>query len=88
MLNFHLKDFGVTTGIKDTTAYIITRQVMDHIYGDDEKLSSEDFVAIFKMYLGRGGSWEGLMGGSMKDVEILENVLSAFVNYRSAKNSV
>ena len=52
----------MATGIKDTTAYIITRQVMDHVYGDDEKLSSEDFVVIFKIYLGRGGSWEGLMG--------------------------
>lgn len=76
------------TGIKDTTAYIIVRQVMDHIYGDDEKLSSEDFVAIFKMYLGRGGSWEGIMDGDMRDVKILEDVLQAFVNYRSAKNSV
>ena len=76
------------TDIKDTTAYTIVRQMMDHIYGDDEKLSSEDFGAIFKMYLGRGGSWEGIMDGSMKDVKTLENVLQAFVNYRSAKNSV
>ena len=78
----------MATGIKDTTAYIITRQVMDHVYGDDEKLSSEDFVVIFKIYLGRGGSWEGLMGGDMRDVKTLEDVLQAFVNYRSAKNSV
>lgn len=78
----------MATGIKDTTAYFITRQVMDHIYGEDEELSSEDFVVIYKIYLGRGGSWEGLMNGDMKDVKILENVLEAFVNYRSAKNSV
>ena len=78
----------MTTGIKDTTAYTIVRQVMDHIYGDDEKLSSEDFVAIFKMYLGRGGSWEGIMDGNMRDVQTLENVLQAFINYRSAKKSV
>jgi hypothetical protein len=73
-------------GVKDTTAYKITRQVMDHVYGDDEKLSSDEFVAVFNMYLGRKGSWEGIMAGDMKNVEILEGVLESFVNYRRAVN--
>lgn len=74
------------TGIKDTTAYKIVRQIMDHVYGEDEKLSSKDFVAIFKIYLNRGGSWEGLMDGDMRNVKIIEDVLQAFVNYRKASN--
>lgn len=73
-------------GIKDTIAYTIVRQIMDHIYGEDEKLSSKDFIAIFKLYLERGGSWEGLMAGDMRNVKIIEDILQAFINYRKAKN--
>lgn len=75
-----------SAGVKDTTAYKITRQVMDHVYGEDEKMSSDEFVAVFHMYLGRQGTWQGIMDGDMKNVKILEDVLEAFVNYRRAVN--
>jgi hypothetical protein len=74
-------------GIKDTTAYKITRQMMDHIYGEDEKISSDEFVVIFNIYMNRGGTWEGIMAGDMKNAKILEDILEAFINYRSIFNT-
>lgn len=69
-------------GVKDTTAYKIVRQITDHVYGPDTKLSNEDFVKIFHDYGSRGGSWERLMGGDMGCVKIIEDAIDAFMNNR------
>lgn len=57
---------------------------MDHIYGSDESLSSDEFLGVYKIYIGRGGSWEALMRGDLDQVGTLEKVLETFVNYRRA----
>jgi hypothetical protein len=69
-------------GVKDTTAYKIVRQITDHVYGPDTKLSNEDFVRLFRDYGARGGSWERLMGGDMGCVKILEDTIDAFMDNR------
>lgn len=70
-------------GVKDTTAYKITRQIMDHIYGSDEKLSNKEFLAIYELFNRSGGSWGALMNDSMDDVVKLEKCLENFVKYRN-----
>lgn len=69
-------------GVKDTTAYKIVRQITDHVYGPDTKLSNEDFVKIFHDYAARGGSWERLMDGDMRCVKIVEDTIDAFLQSR------
>ena len=69
-------------GVKDTVAYKIVRQVTDHVYGPDTKLSNEDFVKLFHDYGTRGGSWERLMDGDMGCVKILEDAIDAFIENR------
>jgi len=69
-------------GLKDTTAYKIVRQITDHIYGPDEKLSSKDFVQLYSMYRSAGGSWEKLMDGDIGCVKIIEDVLDEFMQNR------
>lgn len=69
-------------GVKDTAAYKIVRQITDHVYGPDTKLSNEEFVKIFYDYGRRGGSWERLMDGDMGCVKIIEDSIDAFMNTR------
>lgn len=69
-------------GVKDTTAYIISRQIMDHIYGDDEKMSGEDFIKLYHDFIQRGGSWKSLMDGDMRSVKFIEDALDHLVKSR------
>jgi len=73
-------DSGVD--VKDTTAYKIARQIMDHIYGDDEDMSNEDFVGLYHDFLRRGGSWKSLMDGDMRSVKFIEDALESLVKSR------
>lgn len=70
------------SGIKDTTAYKIIRQMTDHIYGSDEKYEDSDIVAICRLFGKRQGSWEALMGGSMDDAVRLEDAIGSVIKYR------
>jgi hypothetical protein len=69
-------------GVKDTVAYKIVRQITDHVYGPDSKLSSEDFIKIFHDYGSRGGTWEALMNGDMGCIKIIEDAIDAFMQGR------
>jgi hypothetical protein len=69
-------------GVKDTTAYLISRQIMDHIYGDDEEMSNKDFVGLYHDFLRRGGSWQRLMDGDMRSVKIIEDAIEHLVKSR------
>lgn len=66
-------------GVKDTTAYKIVRQITDHVYGPDTKISNEDFIHIFYDFGIHGGSWERLMNGDMGCVKIIEESIDDFV---------
>ncbi len=69
-------------GIKDTIAYKITRQILDHIYGSEEEMTVDHFVVIFKAYLSRGGTWEGILSGHIRCVQLLEQILGEFVDLK------
>lgn len=69
-------------GIKNTTAYIISRQIMDHIYGENEELSEQDFSYVSSEFRRRAGSWESLTKGDMRSVKALEDSLASLVNTR------
>jgi hypothetical protein len=69
-------------GVKDTVAFKIVRQITDHVYGPDTKLSNEDFVRIFHDYGSRGGSWERLMDGDMGCIKIIEDAIDSFLKNR------
>ena len=71
-----------TPGVKDTVAFKIVRQITDHVYGPDTKISNEDFVKIFHDYASRGGSWERLMNGDMGCVKIIEDTIDTFLETR------
>jgi len=70
------------SGVKDTTAYKIIRQMTDHIWGSDEELEDEDVVAICRLFTHRGGLWQSLMDGAMNDAIRLEKAIESVVKYR------
>ncbi len=70
------------SGVKDTTAYKIIRQMTDHIWGSEESLPDDAVLAICRLFTARHGSWESLMDGSMDDAVLLEEAISSVVKYR------
>lgn len=73
---------------KDTAAYKIFRQVLNHTWGSDEKISSDEFVKLYKTYILNGGSWEAIISGDMDCVKILENTLDDFIKQRHGESKV
>jgi hypothetical protein len=69
--------------VKQTVAFRIVRQSTDHVYGSDEKISPEEFLSIYRMFSGAGGSWEGLVKGDMKSVTLLEGALDRLIRWRN-----
>lgn len=81
-LTVRVSNLNDKAGVKDTTAYKIVRQIMDHIYGEDEDITNGDFVNLYHDFLRRGGSWKALMDGDMKSVKFIEDALESLVKSR------
>lgn len=71
------------SAVKNTVAYRIVRQIVDHVYGPDEKVTPEEFLHVYRIFNGAGGSWEGLIGGDMRSVAMLEGALDRFIKWRN-----
>lgn len=59
-------------GVKDTAAYRVIREMVDHTWGSEVELSDKDVLGICRSYASLGGSWESLLGGDMRCVTLLE----------------
>ena len=70
------------SGLRDTIAYRIVRQILDHVY-PDQKMTNPEFMSIFRTFSDVGGSWEDLIVGSPKSYEMLMDVLKAFVKVKN-----
>ncbi len=69
--------------VKQTLAWRIVRQLVDHVYGSDEKMSSDDFLTVYRAFAGAGGSWEAFIQGDIKAVALLESALDSFIRIRN-----
>ena len=68
--------------VKQTVAYKIVGQIVDHVYGSDEKIEPDEFLHVYRIFNGAGGSWEGLIRGDMRSVALLEGALDRFIKWR------
>jgi hypothetical protein len=68
--------------VKETIAYKIVRQIVDHVWGDED-LSDREFLSICAGFRLRGGSWEAVVRGDMRSVEALEDSIDSFMEARS-----
>lgn len=74
--------------IKDTAAWRITRQLVDHIFGHDTDLSDDEFIFIYRVFLKRGGSWKELMDGNILIIILLEKLLEDYFKVRAMKEAL
>lgn len=69
--------------VKQTVAYKIVRQIVDHVYGSDEEVTPDDFMSVYRIFNGAGGSWEGIIRGDMHSIAVLEGALDRFIRFRN-----
>lgn len=60
-------------GVKDTAAYRVIRQILDHTRGPDLFVSGRDVVAMCKAFRKGGGSWERLLAGDISCFQRLQD---------------
>lgn len=70
-------------GVKDTAAFRVIRQVVDHTWSADEKLDDGEVVRICQDFRRLGGSWKELMAGDVRQFEILEGVIGSLFDSRA-----
>lgn len=67
------------SGIRDTAAYKIVQQILDHTRPDSSKIEDAEFLRILSGFYKRGGSWERLMDGDMRSMINLEDSIDALM---------
>jgi len=65
---------------KETTAYRVIRQLIDHSWGVDVDVSSGLLTDICKTFYRLGGSWERLVDGDPKCFRILDSAINSHLN--------
>lgn len=69
-------------GVKDTAAFRVIRQIVDHTWSSDEDLDENDIVVICRNFRLMGGSWEVLLSGNVDSFQILEDTISSFMKVK------
>ncbi len=73
---------AVDGSVKDTIAFRIVRQILDHVYGNDQKMDDEEFVHLYRTFVRLGGSWEAVVRGDINGFDLLESLVAAFVKVK------
>jgi len=61
--------------VQDTIAYKIVKELVVHGF-ESSDVDDDQFLAIYKEYQSRGGSWERLMNGDVRSIDMLEDIIS------------
>lgn len=54
----------------------VIRQIADHLLGENLVIEPKDFMILRLVYRHLGGTWEGLIHGNCKYLQILEKVIT------------
>jgi hypothetical protein len=54
----------------------IIRQIADHLLGEDLIIEPKDFMILRLVYRRLGGTWDGLIHGNGKYLQILEKTIT------------
>lgn len=75
-------------GLQDTFAYRIIKQIMDHTWSDESKLSDTEVIYVYHRFSNGGGSWQKLMDGSIEEIKTLEDAIKDLLNVRAIKTTL
>ena len=68
--------------VKSTIAFRVTRQFVDHMYGGDKFLPTKGFMSIFRVFMSSGGSWESIVRGDPKHIDILKKTIESYFDIK------
>lgn len=68
-----------------TISFQIMRSMIDHIFGKEINLSTNDFLRVYNLYNENGGKWEVLVSGDMDSFMMLKDILESFVEVSTHK---
>lgn len=54
------------------------RQFADHMLGPETEISDEDFRVMRVVFRHCGGAWTDLMGGDIKQLTLLERIITTW----------
>lgn len=78
--------FGaMASDIKDTAAWRIIEQVLEHTWGGDYDMGSDAVLSVCDGFVKGGGSWRGLMEGDSDSISLLEKCIGKVIDPDSAK---
>jgi hypothetical protein len=72
----------VSAGIRDTAAWHVIEQILEHVWGLGEDLDDEEALAVCKLFWKAGGSWRGIMDGDQRHARILEESINDVISAR------
>lgn len=56
----------------------VIKQLVEHMFADGFKVKAKDYMAIRVVFRTLGGSWDQLGLGSMKDLDLLQQVVTGW----------
>jgi len=73
--------------VRDTIAWKIMRQYIDHVFGSDQKMDDNDFITVYGDYIKNGGSWRSLLNGDVECFTILDNSISSMIQSKNSSET-
>jgi hypothetical protein len=65
----------------------VIKQLIEHMFADDFKVKAADYSSIRVVFRTLGGSWDQLGLGSMKELELLQKVVTGWSQLPHEKKS-
>lgn len=65
----------------------VIKQLVTHMFADDFKVKSADYLAIRTTFRALGGSWDQLGLGDIKQLELLQQVITGWAELPHEKKS-
>ena len=75
-----------SNSITNTTAYRLVDQMVNHSWGYDTEWDCEDLVHVYREFTRRGGSWESIVNGDVRQFVLLEQIIDGYLNCRNIIN--
>lgn len=74
--------------VKDTTAYAVVEQIIDHNWTAKHKLADDEFLSLCLAFEKSNGSWSGLMDGDIGQVVKLTTLIEDLINLKNLAKKV
>lgn len=64
----------------------VLKQMVQHMFGDDLIVERDDFLSLRIVFRRCGGTWTSILGGDLKQIELLKTLVTAWGNMPGRKH--